>query len=413
MKKKMLFTFMAFLLCIISYLLLSESFLYFYFDRKPTTALLQEATPPFLSDWLTHESRCPFAVILITHPTLGYVQRHTKDINKYCQEKDLDVNNIGLNSNEDLPVVKNKNEFRIMLLGGSVAQQLSFYVNSDLQKQPARPYIEYYLNKHYVSPTGYPFVVSAGAIGGWAFPNQIIMTLMYAERLDAIISLDGYNEANIIQSGKRFESVIGAQSLLAAYSKNSFFHTYSYLMRELYTLNSKPLFKKSYNLVVFYKLAALGLNKFYINDKVIDEFTSGATEPLNFPLPTRMDLALKQYERYMKNLHQLAESNKLHSIHFLQPSRHQGKTLTPKELATRTQDNVTSGTMKELQTVFFRLRRQGFPVYDLTNIFEKTSFTIYRDTVHFEQVGGISPGNEIMVKAMAKQIQKQWKLKEK
>jgi hypothetical protein len=90
-----------------------------------------------------------------------------------------------------------------LLTGGSVASQLG---QNNLP--PAPHYLEEELNNRYVSPSGKPFLVLNGGDGAWKEPQQLILFAMYAGTVDAVLTLDGFNEHYTFMpgAGQRLES---------------------------------------------------------------------------------------------------------------------------------------------------------------------------------------------------------------
>jgi hypothetical protein len=92
----------------------------------------------------------------------------------------------------DFPLQRDPETFAILLTGGSVAAILG-------QTQKNSPlFLEEALNACYKPPKGRRFVVYNGADGGWRQPRQAIMSLLYGEAVDAIVTLDGFNEMQVL-----------------------------------------------------------------------------------------------------------------------------------------------------------------------------------------------------------------------
>ena len=98
------------------------------------------------------------------------------------------INNIGL-LNTDFPTVKPTDRYVGLVVGGSVSSQLA-----QNWPAPAPRFLEEELNKRFVSPNGKPFLVLNGGDGAWKEPQSFILFSMYATSVDAVITLDGYNE---------------------------------------------------------------------------------------------------------------------------------------------------------------------------------------------------------------------------
>src|SRR5262245_13056832 len=135
---------------------------------------------------------CQYIDSLFPHPYLAFVHHG----NPPCGVPG--INNIGL-FGPDFPSERIRDRFVVLVTGGSVAAQFG-------QMVPDGPrHLEIVLNERYVSPTGKPFLVLNGGDGAWRQPQQTILFLLYGDVVDAVITLDGFNELNQLRSKMRFE----------------------------------------------------------------------------------------------------------------------------------------------------------------------------------------------------------------
>jgi hypothetical protein len=144
---------------------------------------------------MTKGTRCRFIDTLYPHPYVAFVHH----ANPPCGLPW--VNNVGL-FKPDFPIVKLKDYYVVMLIGGSVASGLA-----ENPKPPAPHYMEEELNKKYVSPSGKPWMVLNGAAGAWKEPQPFILFSLYASSVDAMVNLSGFNEHYyfVLGEGKRLE----------------------------------------------------------------------------------------------------------------------------------------------------------------------------------------------------------------
>ena len=131
---------------------------------------------------LTKETDCRYVDTLFPHPYLAFVHHDNPPCGLHY------VNKIGL-FGDDFPVVKRTDRYVILLTGGSVASQMA-----QNWRPPAPHYLEEELNKKYVSPNGKPFEVLNGGDGAWKEPQAFILFSLYATSVDAVVTLDGFNE---------------------------------------------------------------------------------------------------------------------------------------------------------------------------------------------------------------------------
>jgi hypothetical protein len=386
-----------FSLCL--FLSLCEISGFLYYNNTPAKKMFSSERNIFIQNW-DEEYSCSFPETIISHPNLGYIHRQKVQRSPYCT---LPVNNIGLATKRDLPVIKNKNEFRIMLLGGSVAHQLSNYETLD-----GKIFLEDYLNKNYKSPNGFPFVVSTGAAGAWKMPNQLIMTMTYSNRIDAIISLDGYNESYSIKIGRYLEENYGATTYIAGQSYNSSLFNYLSLLRTYRIRIKKYKLDHLYTSFILYHNLVNYLVHNYVSEDVIEEFSNKDTQLNNINYSIRKKLITDQFSNYILKLHSLSKFSNLLSAHFLQPTRYYGKKLTESEK--NFQDSISSREMDEVRSIYNQLSKT-LPIVDLSELYKNEEGEIFVDHIHCDQQKGKSRGYELMAKAIAENIAKMWKLK--
>src|SRR5690349_4306021 len=131
---------------------------------------------------LTKDTDCRYVDTLFPHPYLAFVHHG----NPPCGLKH--TNNVGL-FGPDFPSIKPADRYVVLVTGGSVASQLV-----QNWPDPAPHYLEEELNRHYVSPNGKPWLVLNGGDGAWKQPQQLILFSLYAASVDAVVTVDGYNE---------------------------------------------------------------------------------------------------------------------------------------------------------------------------------------------------------------------------
>ena len=146
---------------------------------------------------------------------------------------------------------------------------------------------------------------------------------------------------------------------------------------------------------------------------MVDEFSSGASEPMKEDLNFRIKWSTDKLAFYIKTLHQISKINNIYSIEFLQPSLLLEKPLSSEEKNIKEMNYVTLAGFQLIKETYRKVASAGFPVYDLTKIFRGHTETIYKDFVHYKDVEGVSIGNNILVREMANKMEILWKLKRK
>jgi hypothetical protein len=401
--KKILF-FSILIVCTVFYILLETvSFLSLSPEEKKLSPsqLLQVNQNQYIEEF-TLKTGCLFSETIIAHPILGYVHRHPEYMSARCRNT-TPVNNINMRSERDLPLIKNKNEFAVLILGGSVAEQFANYKDST-----GTYYFEEILNKKIKLPGGKKFKIYNGALGGWAMPNQINMMLMYHERIDGIVSLDGYNEATPIQRGERLEQVLPDLFLLATSTQGSFNQLY---LRTLWALQyglAHKVIKHSYFFNVSYKIMVALFQGFIMSPEKLLEYKSGNSETIPLDLEQRRAWSLNSFHNYLINFHELGKAKGLKVAQFLQPTRMYGKVLTESESKPREYNE--KNTYIKIESLYNELAEKKYPVRSLTNVFRNEREDIYADHIHYIKTSNnYSKGNELVANAMADYLKQEWK----
>lgn len=354
---------------------------------------------------LVKTSSCNLGNSQISHPFLGYVYRR----NTNCEN--FHVNNIGLNHHRDMPAERDENFFSILVLGGSVATQLTLGENQI-------SWIEEYLNKFYFSPNGKPFRIISGSLNGWVMPQQVIMTSLYGNRVDAIIAVEGYNEALGISGGLPIEAMIASSYLYSLKSwRDTRFIVGVYAARGILlaaqmipALFQSLVVRLGFNTIMgflnHYLYASYPGNPVYDNYPIFHEIPQTWTES------ERTNWKIKEYIRYIRANSALTNSYGVKYVHFIQPIPMIDKPLTEEERMI--QAFFPPSLYYDILTAAKKLNREKINVVDLTNVFHNQKETIYGDHVHCKWNSmGKNPGYRIMARRITEELANLWKLKVK
>ena len=301
---------------------------------------------------------------LILHPHLAYASKQDDN----CHVKITDMGTFG---SRNLRLKKSEDEFSILVLGGSVASQLSMHEeNSSLEKT---------LNKKFMHKSKKIFRIYNGAHPGWKIPNQLIIQAQLKNNFDGIIVLDGFNEfaSSFMTTSPWLPDPICFQlSLIQEFNKNS--------VRKMMsaTPTRRKILKKSYFLSVIYA--------YFLNQEVMNAIQGGYD--------------IKQLaEEYPSYLQTLLKSKK--TIHFFQPTALLGKELTPQEKKSCLM--CTPLAISNFATYVEAYRARSSGSIDLSRTFENKRGDYYIDVVHFSAA---SKGNEVLVDQMIPHLAKRWGL---
>jgi len=369
----------------------------------PAKKLLTQTHNAFIAQLTKGGSGCRYLDTLFPHPYLAFVHHGRPP----CGIPH--INNIGL-FGDNFPHEKRQDRFVVLLTGGSVAAQLG-----QIGGPGAPKFLEEALNRKYRSPNGKPFLVLNGADAAWKQPQQLILYLLYAEIVDAIVTLDGFNEHYTLESSLRFEYPSNNFTVVNPKANHSFGKVVLLWAagRIAGFLSTNPVTQRSHASYLFVS----GL------EDLIQRASYQMVGPkvalgTMFALPEAWDKekrkrnAVAQYRKYVHALNATAKRYSLPVAHFIQPVPAIRKTLTDQERAVI--GDLGYGEIYQWMTdQMLELNGQGLSVHSLLGLLENERGTIYADSIHFETgEEGDSRGYRIMAQSMASTLAKSWKLPE-
>jgi len=357
----------------------------------------------------TEGSGCTYADTLFPHPYVAFVHHDQPP----CGRKH--VNNVGLNG-EDFPTTKRRDRYVILLTGGSVAGQLG-----QVDPPPAPRYLEVVLNEHYVSPNGLPFLVLNGGDGAWKQPQQLILFSLYSNVVDAVVTLDGYNESQMFHryaSGRLEMPAINFLEVNPIAAQNGFDNVVlSWLAGRVagVMMQSSVLSRShaAYLTLLAVKQMTKGDGSFRAQSPEQFGRMFALPQELRDDVPALIDFQLAQYRRYISQMDAIARRENVKSLFFLQPVPAIGKVLT--EAERQVNPNLDyADRYRHMVAGLEELNKEGVPVIDLLDVFAGQTGTIYVDDIHFARgPKGESPGYTLVAERMAREMAKRWGLKAK
>ena len=350
---------------------------------------------------------CRYVDTLFPHPYLGFVHSG----NPPCGLPN--VNNIGL-MGEDFPGAKRTDRYTILLAGGSVASQLG-----QIAPPPAPRYLEEELNARYASPTGKPFLVLNGGDGAWKQPQQFILFSMYASSIDAVVTLDGFNEHYFFRDwpiAERLERPLSNFVEVNPYVEDENFGdaavewTFGRIAERLVSIpmlgQSHAAYLIVHNLEVLAKRGnrTAGPKRTTLNGLF-------ALPPGTAGDPKRVfAYELAVYQKYVLYMEAIAHEQGVKSAYFLQPVPAIGKTLTDEELR-GAGDLGYRDIYLRIVAGMLTLRDRGVPIFDLGDVFATETGTIYADSIHLAGLGRPdSRGNRLLAARVARELAAAWGL---
>jgi hypothetical protein len=373
--------------------------------------LFQRTQNTYVRD-LTKGTSCRYVDTLYPHPYLAFVHHG----NPPCGLPN--VNNIGL-LNTDFPTIKRDDVYTVLVVGGSVASQVTQNI-----PPPAPRFLEEELNKRYVSPNGKPWLVLNGGDGAWKEPQSFILFAMYATSVDAVIALDGYNEHYMFRSytQERLERPLSNFTDVNPFVADENFGDAAIgwvIGRVAGSLAQMPLLGHShaaYMIVRGIEAVAKG------QDIIKGDKNKKTTLTSIFALPSDIkgngekvfETQLALYQKYERAIEAVAKENGVKTAYFLQPVPSWGKTLTEDEKRGASANWTDPVLYRRIVDGMMTLRDQGLPMFDLGDLLKDVKDTIYADDIHFiRDTKGDSKGYRLMAAKVVDDLAKAWNLQPK
>ncbi len=388
-KLKVAFAFIIFLIGLefIAYFLLSQKYPHLNRDNVFNLTYNALITPKALV------YKCSWPQTIKAHPQLGFIQKSKNELSEDCRSS-TNVNNVGIQSDRDFPNSKKSDEYSLLVVGGSVAQQFSEYRRNGEER-----YFEKMLNQSLIPPKGKKFVVYTGAMGAWGQPQQGKIVELFGKKFDAVISLEGHNEAFGLQTHLPFAGIEENLKKFSLQSSQSLMNQSLTFIIQLQRMLSDSHLKKSYFLVT----NILAFQKMY------HLFFLTKSSP---PQHSRFEISKDKKNDLLnsiKNFHLMAQKLEIKSMTFLHPTRFMGKALTLNEK--NYLDNVSAHSYLEAYRIYLQLKKEGWAIGDLTNVFQSHTEDLFGDHIHLKiDEEGHSKGNELVTEAIIKELHMAWKM---
>ena len=376
-----------------------------------SAAVLFERTQNTYVREINKSTGCRYVDTLFPHPYVAFVHHG----NPPCGVSN--INNVGL-FNDDFTLARRPDRFTILLTGGSVASQLG----QAAMAPPAPKFLEEELNNHYISPNGKPFLVLNGGDGAWKEPQQFILFSLYAGSVDAVVTLDGYNERYFFRSytKERLERPLSNFTDVNPFVADENFGDAAIgwvIGRVSTVLARNPILGNSHAAFLIIR----GIEAVAKKQDVFGPETKKTTLASLFRLPDDVigdaekvfQTQLSLYQKYERAIEAVARDNGVMSAYFFQPVPAWGKQLTEDER--RDAGNLDYGPLyRRMIDGMMTLRERGLKMYDLGDLLKDEKERIYADDVHFQRViGGDSKGYRLMAARMGEDLADAWGLKRK
>ena len=326
---------------------------------------------------------CSWGTNVRPHPYLSYYYA----FNAPCRPK---KNNYGF-AGSDFPLEYDSQYFSILLIGGSVAEQLGGHVFGGESIYA----LEKTLNDKFYSPNKKPFKVLNASMAGNKQPTSAIAALFFIDKADVVISVEGYNESINYKAGRVFESPSMAWLDLASAQANpAAFLALKVVMSAVRKTDFFPL-NQSYALHYLSRGIISKLSeKMNENRSQIDPYgaiNSGSS------LENNQKKFLESYVKYLDEIYALSKFQNKKFILFLQPNPFIFKDLTAEEKINVSHLESIEDSIKIVYP--YILKNTKATTVSLATVFQDHPETLYLDHIHTNP-----KGLEIMANSIAKTL---------
>jgi hypothetical protein len=352
---------------------------------------------------------------LFPHPYLGWVHHGNAPGGL------PNVNAEGLFGRE-FPHRKDEARFTILLTGGALASALG----GDLPNGPR--WLEDELNRRFTPGGGRPFVVLNGGLAGWKQPQQAILFLLHAHAVDAVVTLDGWNEFCAIGGRHRLElpaSSFGLANPIATRSHRQLVGTW--LAGDLVRWGrTHPLPRRLRILQRIADAIARAIERRLVESRpestrAGDSGDPGTTKRTTmeslFALPSDWDAdrsrrhGVRSVEKYLRAMNAVARRWHARTAHLLAPVPVLEKPLTDAEREVAgdlSAGERYAGMVAELSA----LRERGLPVVSLTDAFRDRPERVWADGSRLvrDPETGASPASAHLAARVADALAALWGL---
>ncbi len=371
-------------------ILVSIEFTFFIFSVYENKRLLspQVLRENYLSAvYPGYNSGCAWGDTVQPHPF--WAIQHSQSLN--C--KIYPLNRFGFMNNEfqDSELAES---FNILVTGGSVAEQIAGHaVNPE-----GASHLETQMNQDFDSPKGKKIRIINASIASGLQPMQTIITMFFVDKVDSVVSLEGYNEAVEFGSSDLSRPPAVWSEFVADRSSVQF----------LYTKSAMELIRNRNQSIIGSLYTTFYLGKYLLHTG-LEEMKPNQSEPAGQKTAASLeDNFLKNYLKYISVTAATTNSFSKKYILFLQPDISHFKVLTNSEKLVFESGNVSSSKKIERVYEYLLSKKLSFPIVSLQKVFQSEQESLYVDNVHTN-----SQGSRILAAEISQQIGRYLKLKRK
>ena len=401
--KKGFFYLLLILLFFIFLEIFSKVVIYYHYGflKDPKKIILDDNINIYIED-IEKKTSCNYIDQLTPHSYLGWVKWNNPNCKEYQK-----INNKGF-LGPDFPIYKDEKYFNILITGGSVAEQFGPKYNTENNKIKnctsnwCRNFLLENIKNKYISNNNKEIRIFNGAQGAYKHPHQSIISLLYSDLFDLIISIEGFNEIYpFLNNSMIYEMpASNASAVFNNFYQNNFFNNnmikillfYKNLSNKYILLNYSHLYALGYKISkkFFYRITT------NIQSNVFWDRWNANTDLKSSDYDIFLKKKYIKYKNYLVSFFEINKANNTEAIIILQPVPQIGKNLTEQEKYL-TKHQEYKNIIKEFKNIFETLNKvNGFKTYDFTNIFINEEKPVYLDHIHINEYGNELISNKII-----------------
>ena len=233
-------------------------------------------------------------------------------------------------------------------------------------------------------------------MGGWVQPQNTIVTLLFADRVHGIVTLDGFNEHYFIKKPSASLGLPGntfAFLQKLRYTGNPILEYTTSLFSDIALLQYRyPLLRHSQTLDLIMATANrfgssfnpnLNPERLKKNNDRKNSYYGHWALPKDWSKDQMREYNLSQYKKYLKQTKSIGDISATKTSFFLQPTPAMHKELSDYEKSIlKNQPIDYLDAYIKIEKTFLSLKDEGLDVYSLTKIYEDVKESIYSDGIH-------------------------------
>jgi hypothetical protein len=343
-----------------------------------------------------NSSFCSWSKSLYPHPYTGFVQSNRT----MCKDRKTNLRGM---FGEEYPYKRDEKYFDILVLGGSVASNLTKpkpKTSNDSRFIKA-------LKEGHRGPNGEKIRVFSGSVGAWKQPAQLYHYLLYQDLFDGLILIEGANEVSTGANYKLAVPLDFVANFLRARDLNLNFEYFILDVIQSFRIWSQTFL--GVRLEVIWQNHINDMHQALVNTYELKNFFK--VDPRS--QKDKLEGFVDEYVNYLEVFKLVAQRNNQKIKIIFQPTIHYMRKEHPEESHIPKGEIVyTQLYPKVVEKILKRDTLFKNDIYNALEIFKHSDYRVYEDYVHFyEGKNGESKARMVFGSKIIELLQRDWKLK--